>query len=140
MVGARFHGGDPTDSTRWELPVEFFSEYWFLVVESDLLRTNRFRRLRGESELWISPPEGSYDRLGGGTDPMIGKKPFFILDIIFIFVLHITHTSFICLLLSFRQTHFSKNPCDVRNFGGVGTFGHFKHDFSLHYDYDKYFI
>lgn len=70
---ARFHGGDPADPMNWELPAKFFSDYWFLVVASDLARTNKWRRLRGEKELEMRPPEGSYGKLGGGTDPIIGE-------------------------------------------------------------------
>ncbi|RUS15820.1 hypothetical protein BC937DRAFT_91962 [Endogone sp. FLAS-F59071] len=68
---ARFHGGDPAEPTNWELPARFFTDYWFLVVDSDLARTNKWRRIRGEKDLEMKPPEGSYRKLGGGTDPII---------------------------------------------------------------------
>ncbi|KAI8367180.1 hypothetical protein EDC96DRAFT_418892, partial [Choanephora cucurbitarum] len=46
-----FHGGDPTNHKNWELPPEFFSEFWYLFLEYDIKKTNRWRRSKGLPEL-----------------------------------------------------------------------------------------
>ncbi|KAI8364419.1 hypothetical protein BD560DRAFT_306470, partial [Blakeslea trispora] len=46
-----FHGGDPTDHKNWELPPEFFSEFWYLFLEYDIKKTNEWRRSKGLPEL-----------------------------------------------------------------------------------------
>lgn len=47
LNGALYHGGDPTMSASWELPAEFFSEFWYLAINYDVNRTNTWRRLKG---------------------------------------------------------------------------------------------
>ncbi|CAM0139783.1 unnamed protein product [Umbelopsis sp. WA50703] len=51
ITRAVFHGGDPGDASSWELPADFFEKYWFLTINYDLKRTNRWRRLQGLNEL-----------------------------------------------------------------------------------------
>ncbi|KAG1082257.1 hypothetical protein G6F42_022643 [Rhizopus arrhizus] len=46
LNGALYHGGDPTMSASWELPAEFFSEFWYLAINYDVNRTNTWRRLK----------------------------------------------------------------------------------------------
>jgi hypothetical protein len=53
--GALYHGGDPTMSASWELPPEFFTEFWYLAINYDMNRTNAWRRLKGLPE--ISDPQ-----------------------------------------------------------------------------------
>ncbi|KAI8990147.1 hypothetical protein BDB01DRAFT_848232 [Pilobolus umbonatus] len=48
---AVYHGGDPTMSKNWELPPDFFSEFWYLVLEYDIDRTNAWRRRKGLDEV-----------------------------------------------------------------------------------------
>ncbi|GAA5800425.1 hypothetical protein HPULCUR_005855 [Helicostylum pulchrum] len=47
LNGAFYHGGDPTMSASWELPAEFFTEFWYLAINYDVNRTNNWRRLKG---------------------------------------------------------------------------------------------
>ncbi|KAI8051078.1 uncharacterized protein B0P05DRAFT_480162 [Gilbertella persicaria] len=47
LNGALYHGGDPTMSASWELPPEFFTEFWYLAINYDVTRTNTWRRLKG---------------------------------------------------------------------------------------------
>lgn len=49
--GAVYHGGDPTMSASWELPPEFFTEFWYLAINYDVNRTNTWRRLKGLREI-----------------------------------------------------------------------------------------
>ncbi|ORZ02819.1 hypothetical protein BCR43DRAFT_482223 [Syncephalastrum racemosum] len=51
LNGAVYHGGDPSFSESWELPAEFFSEFWFLSIDYDVRKTNKWRRLKGLSEI-----------------------------------------------------------------------------------------
>lgn len=51
LNGAVYHGGDPTMSASWELPAEFFSEFWYLAINYDVNRTNTWRRLKGLPEI-----------------------------------------------------------------------------------------
>ncbi|OBZ84125.1 hypothetical protein A0J61_07824 [Choanephora cucurbitarum] len=44
LNGAIYHGGDPTMSASWELPAEFFAEFWYLAINYDVSRTNTWRR------------------------------------------------------------------------------------------------
>jgi hypothetical protein len=46
LRGAVCHGGDPTKAEAWELPAEFFKRYWFLTIDYDVSRTNKWRRLQ----------------------------------------------------------------------------------------------
>ena len=47
LNGAVQHGEDPTLAQNWELPPEFFSEFWYLTIDYDLSRTNKWRRAKG---------------------------------------------------------------------------------------------
>ncbi|KAI8368429.1 hypothetical protein EDC96DRAFT_505598 [Choanephora cucurbitarum] len=47
LNGAIYHGGDPTMSASWELPAEFFAEFWYLAINYDVSRTNTWRRSKG---------------------------------------------------------------------------------------------
>ncbi|KAI8644768.1 hypothetical protein BD408DRAFT_430277 [Parasitella parasitica] len=51
LTGALYHGGDPTMSASWELPAEFFSEFWYLAINYDINRTNTWRRSKGMPEI-----------------------------------------------------------------------------------------
>jgi hypothetical protein len=51
LRGAVCHGGDPTKAECWELPVEFFKRYWFLTIDYDVSRTNKWRRLQGLQDI-----------------------------------------------------------------------------------------
>lgn len=51
LRGAVCHGGDPTKAECWELPVEFFKRYWFLTIDYDISRTNKWRRLQGLQDI-----------------------------------------------------------------------------------------
>ncbi|KAI8380855.1 hypothetical protein BD560DRAFT_347235 [Blakeslea trispora] len=51
LNGAMYHGGDPTMSASWELPPEFFAEFWYLAINYDVSRTNTWRRLKGLPEI-----------------------------------------------------------------------------------------
>ncbi|KAI9483400.1 MAG: hypothetical protein EXX96DRAFT_519684 [Benjaminiella poitrasii] len=55
LNGAVYHGGDPTMSASWELPAEFFSEFWYLAINYDVSKTNTWRRMKGLPE--INPKE-----------------------------------------------------------------------------------
>ncbi|KAL7320023.1 hypothetical protein PS15m_003094 [Mucor circinelloides] len=57
LNGALYHGGDPTMSASWELPAEFFSEFWYLAINYDVNRTNTWRRLKGLSEIGVTTKE-----------------------------------------------------------------------------------
>jgi hypothetical protein len=57
LNGAVYHGGDPTMSASWELPPEFFTEFWYLAINYDFNRTNKWRRLKGLPELTVRPQE-----------------------------------------------------------------------------------
>jgi hypothetical protein len=61
MDHAVFHGGDPTLSKNWEMPPEFFSEFWYLIIDYDLERTNHWRRLQGLAEIEAGPVVESDD-------------------------------------------------------------------------------
>lgn len=47
LNGAVQYGDDPTLAQNWELPAEFFSEFWYLTIDYDLSRTNKWRRAKG---------------------------------------------------------------------------------------------
>ncbi|KAM3584293.1 hypothetical protein VKS41_003117 [Umbelopsis sp. WA50703] len=51
LRGAVCHGGDPTKAEAWELPAEFFKRYWFLTIDYDVSRTNKWRRLQGLQDI-----------------------------------------------------------------------------------------
>ncbi|KAF7730598.1 hypothetical protein EC973_001980 [Apophysomyces ossiformis] len=53
LNGAVYHGGDPTMSDSWELPPEFFSEFWYLAINYDVSKTNKWRRLKGLPEIAV---------------------------------------------------------------------------------------
>ncbi|KAG2213124.1 hypothetical protein INT47_011273 [Mucor saturninus] len=55
LNGALYHGGDPTMSASWELPAEFFTEFWYLAINYDVNRTNTWRRLKGLPEIRGGP-------------------------------------------------------------------------------------
>ncbi|KAI9283910.1 hypothetical protein BC943DRAFT_280499 [Umbelopsis sp. AD052] len=69
ITRAVFHGGDPGDASAWELPADFFEKYWFLTINYDLKRTNRWRRLQGLNELSLfdNVMEPFLDTAGGNT-------------------------------------------------------------------------
>lgn len=52
---AVYHGGDPTLSESWELPVEFFNEFWYLCIHYDVRKTNKWRRIRGLADVFEGP-------------------------------------------------------------------------------------
>jgi hypothetical protein len=52
---AVYHGGNPDDPYNWELPDEFFDEYWFCCVQTDLETTNRWRSERGAPDVKVKP-------------------------------------------------------------------------------------
>ncbi|KAI8967766.1 hypothetical protein BDF20DRAFT_829094 [Mycotypha africana] len=53
LNGALYHGGDPTMSASWELPPEFFSEFWYLAINYDVSRTNKWRKMKGLPEIKV---------------------------------------------------------------------------------------
>ncbi|KAI9494382.1 hypothetical protein BDB00DRAFT_818959 [Zychaea mexicana] len=57
LNGAVYHGGDPTMSESWELPPEFFSEFWFLTIDYDRRKTNNWRRAKGLPEVGPAPDD-----------------------------------------------------------------------------------
>jgi hypothetical protein len=61
MDHAVFHGGDPTLRKNWEMPPEFFSEFWYLIIEYDVEQTNHWRRLQGLTEIEAGPVVESDD-------------------------------------------------------------------------------
>jgi hypothetical protein len=61
MDHAVFHGGDPTLRKNWEMSPEFFSEFWYLMIDYDLERTNHWRRLQGLAEIEAGPVVDSDD-------------------------------------------------------------------------------
>ncbi|KAH8548591.1 hypothetical protein BGW37DRAFT_430467 [Umbelopsis sp. PMI_123] len=69
ITRAVFHGGDPGDASTWELPADFFEKYWYLTINYDLKRTNRWRRLQGMNELSLfdNVMEPFLDTAGGNT-------------------------------------------------------------------------
>ncbi|RUS34697.1 hypothetical protein BC938DRAFT_479078 [Jimgerdemannia flammicorona] len=78
MTKAKFHGGNPADPENWELPEEFFTEFWFCCVHSDVVRTNKWRRARGAPDVrWKTPPVEELKRFGAygeaRKDPAIGE-------------------------------------------------------------------
>lgn len=68
LNGAYYHGGDPTMSASWELPAEFFTEFWYLAINYDVNRTNTWRRLKGLPEI------------RGGADTANIEQPMFSLQ------------------------------------------------------------
>ncbi|KAI7851789.1 hypothetical protein BDC45DRAFT_537943 [Circinella umbellata] len=74
LNGAVYHGGDPTMSDSWELPAEFFSEFWFLAINYDLSKTNKWRSLKGLPELEMGPKEGQqqlYQQINENLNPTL---------------------------------------------------------------------
>jgi hypothetical protein len=55
LNGAVYHGGDPTMSGSWELPEDFFSEFWYLSIDYDIKKTNKWRRQKGLAEIEPGP-------------------------------------------------------------------------------------
>ncbi|RUS19798.1 hypothetical protein BC937DRAFT_86901 [Endogone sp. FLAS-F59071] len=53
---AVYQGGNPDNPYNWELPDEFFSEYWFCCVQSDVDTTNKWRSERGAPNVNVKPP------------------------------------------------------------------------------------
>ncbi|ORZ02577.1 hypothetical protein BCR43DRAFT_465715 [Syncephalastrum racemosum] len=51
LNGATYHGGDPTLAESWELPADFFSEYWYLAINYDYSKTNQWRIQKGLPEV-----------------------------------------------------------------------------------------
>ncbi|KAI7893878.1 uncharacterized protein EV154DRAFT_439194 [Mucor mucedo] len=54
---AVYHGGDPTMSESWELPADFFSEFWYLTIDYDIKKTNKWRRKKGLSDVAPGPQQ-----------------------------------------------------------------------------------
>ncbi|KAK4516911.1 uncharacterized protein ATC70_000238 [Mucor velutinosus] len=52
---AVYHGGDPTMSESWELPADFFSEFWYLTIDYDIKKTNKWRREKGLEDVAPGP-------------------------------------------------------------------------------------
>ncbi|KAJ8656899.1 hypothetical protein O0I10_007496 [Lichtheimia ornata] len=67
LNGAVYHGGDPTMSESWELPGDFFAEFWYLATNYDYNKTNKWRRLKGLPEVDLEPK----DMLQGTKDSPI---------------------------------------------------------------------
>ncbi|CDS07439.1 hypothetical protein LRAMOSA01388 [Lichtheimia ramosa] len=57
LNGAVYHGGDPTMSESWELPGDFFAEFWYLATNYDYNKTNKWRRLKGLPEVDLEPKD-----------------------------------------------------------------------------------
>ncbi|KAI8084014.1 uncharacterized protein B0P05DRAFT_458047, partial [Gilbertella persicaria] len=53
LNGSVYHGGDPTLAANWELPDELFSEFWYLTINYDVSKTNKWRRLKGLPDLSV---------------------------------------------------------------------------------------
>ncbi|KAI9483792.1 MAG: hypothetical protein EXX96DRAFT_559699 [Benjaminiella poitrasii] len=64
LNGCVFHGGDPTESESWELPAEFFSEFWYLTLKYDVGQTNKWRRLKGLNDVALGPQRKTCCELG----------------------------------------------------------------------------
>ncbi|KAI8141038.1 hypothetical protein BJV82DRAFT_620582 [Fennellomyces sp. T-0311] len=86
LNGAVYHGGDPTMSESWELPPEFFSEFWYLAINYDLSRTNKWRLQKGLPAAEIKPKENQHlaeedpntwgdELLDQFTEPMPSLQP-----------------------------------------------------------------
>ncbi|GAA5811126.1 hypothetical protein MFLAVUS_004555 [Mucor flavus] len=54
---AVYHGGDPTMSESWELPADFFSEFWYLTIDYDIKKTNKWRRRKGLADVAPGPQQ-----------------------------------------------------------------------------------
>ncbi|ORE11580.1 hypothetical protein BCV72DRAFT_197610 [Rhizopus microsporus var. microsporus] len=68
LNGAVCHGSDPTMSANWELPAEFFHEFWYLTINYDVNRTNAWRRLKGLPDITAgAQPEGSPEEVNHDT-------------------------------------------------------------------------
>ncbi|KAI9313589.1 hypothetical protein BX666DRAFT_2030361 [Dichotomocladium elegans] len=75
LNGAVYHGGDPTMAESWELPAEFFSEFWYLTINYDFKYTNKWRLLKGLPELEIGPNE-IHERHSPSTDQYLWGDEF----------------------------------------------------------------
>ncbi|KAL0096690.1 hypothetical protein J3Q64DRAFT_1620753, partial [Phycomyces blakesleeanus] len=64
LNGAVHHGGDPTMSESWELPPEFFSEFWYLCINYDIKVTNNWRRVKGLPDIAAGPKEDEIMDMG----------------------------------------------------------------------------
>ncbi|KAI8971937.1 hypothetical protein BDF20DRAFT_887364 [Mycotypha africana] len=54
LSGSVFHGGDPAVAGNWQLPAEFFDNYWFLTTDYNLRRcTNEWRKKQGLQEIKV---------------------------------------------------------------------------------------
>ncbi|GAA6016693.1 hypothetical protein JCM11491_000209 [Sporobolomyces phaffii] len=51
FLAIRIHGNDLLLSENWELSAEFLRKYWFVIDDTVLDITNRWRKARGEPEL-----------------------------------------------------------------------------------------
>ncbi|KAI8994807.1 hypothetical protein BDB01DRAFT_774146 [Pilobolus umbonatus] len=68
LGGAMYHGGDPTMSDSWELPGEFFSEFWYLATNYDVTSTNSWRKIKGLPEISVAPKQ----QVSGNTEDSHG--------------------------------------------------------------------
>ncbi|KAL9553833.1 hypothetical protein MBANPS3_003099 [Mucor bainieri] len=75
LNGALYHGGDPTMSASWELPPEFFSEFWYLAINYDVNRTNTWRRLKGLPEIGVTTSTKETPKHGQATTDATTTTP-----------------------------------------------------------------
>ncbi|KAI9273026.1 hypothetical protein BDA99DRAFT_499803 [Phascolomyces articulosus] len=77
LNGAVYHGGDPTMSASWELPAEFFSEFWYLAINYDYTKTNKWRQMKGLPELEMGPKEGQNHTMEDDLDQTLWSDELF---------------------------------------------------------------
>ncbi|KAG2181298.1 hypothetical protein INT43_008881 [Umbelopsis isabellina] len=76
LRGAVCHGGDPTKAEAWELPAEFFKRYWFLTIDYDISRTNKWRRLQGLEDIGPTlQSKGSSQQPNIDTNTTVKARP-----------------------------------------------------------------
>lgn len=75
LNGALYHGGDPTMSASWELPAEFFSEFWYLAINYDVNRTNTWRRLKGLSGISTKETASKNNQNHDWNEPLASQPP-----------------------------------------------------------------
>lgn len=82
---AVYHGGDPTMSESWELPADFFSEFWYLTIDYDIKKTNKWRRKKGLADVALGPQQQDTTKLtnwpglmqnGGSTEELWNDEVF----------------------------------------------------------------
>lgn len=85
---AVYQGGNPDNPYNWELPDEFFNEYWFCCVQSDVDTTNKWRSERGAPNVNVKPPSFAKLRKFAryaevGFENIVGEFFFFIFSLLF---------------------------------------------------------